>query len=119
MNYKSEYKKWFNCSYLGTELKDELFKIKDDENAIKDRFSNFVEFGTAGMRGTMGAGLNRMNIFTVRRTTIGVAKFIKSCNAEKKGVIITYDSRINSKEFAHYIADVLHLQANLLHSITN
>ena len=107
MNYKEEYEKWKKLDFLEPELKKELKKIENDETAIKNQFSYYVEFGTAGMRGTMGVGPNRMNFITIRRTTIGLAKFIKKNHAEKAGVAIIYDSRINSKEFANYIAKTL------------
>ena len=94
-------------TFLDKEMKDELKSIEHDEEAIKNQFSNFVEFGTAGMRGTMGAGPNRMNYLTIRRTTLGLAKYIVNVGGEKKGVIITYDCRNNSKEFAYYTASVL------------
>ncbi|MBR0039449.1 MAG: phospho-sugar mutase [Lachnospiraceae bacterium] len=107
MNYREEYKKWKSLSFLDKTLKDELVKIENDEEAIKNQFSCFVEFGTAGMRGTMGVGPNRMNYLTIRRTTLGLAKYIVMNKAEKKGVVITFDCRNNSKEYANYVAKVL------------
>lgn len=107
MNYREEYEKWCDIPYLEKEYKNELSTIKNDDEKIKNQFSNYVEFGTAGMRGTMGVGPNRMNYYTVRRTTLGVAKFIKAEHKEKSGVVIIYDTRNNSKEFANYIAKVL------------
>ena len=107
MDYMKEYEKWRSLTFLDKEMKDELKSIEHDEEAIKNQFSNFVEFGTAGMRGTMGAGPNRMNYLTIRRTTLGLAKYIVNVGGEKKGVIITYDCRNNSKEFAYYTASVL------------
>lgn len=107
MNYKEEYQKWKALDFLGKDLKDELTKIENDDEAIKNQFSCFVEFGTAGMRGTMGVGPNRMNYITIRRTTLGLAKYIVMNKAEKSGVVITHDSRNNSKEYAHYVASVL------------
>ena len=107
MNYREEYSKWKRLSFLDEGLKNELVKIENDEEAIKNQFSCFVEFGTAGMRGTMGVGPNRMNYLTIRRTTLGLAKFIMNHKGEKAGVVITHDCRNNSKEYAHYIAKVL------------
>ena len=107
MNYREEYKKRKSLSFLDKALKDELVKIENDEEAIKNQFSCFVEFGTAGMRGTMGVGPNRMNYLTIRRTTLGLAKYIVKNKAEKSGVVITFDCRNNSKEYANYVAKVL------------
>ena len=107
MNYKEEYLKWKNIDFLDKELKDELKTIENDEEAIKNQFSCYVEFGTAGMRGTMGAGPNRMNIFTIRRATLGLAKYIVMNRAEKQGVVITHDCRNNSRKYALYVAKVL------------
>lgn len=107
MNYKDEYKKWSQIEFLEDDLKKELKKIENDEEKIKNQFSCYLEFGTAGMRGTMGVGPNRMNIYTVRRTTVGLAKFVVGNHKEKDGVIIIYDSRNNSKLFANYVAEVL------------
>ena len=99
MNYREEYQKWKALSFLDKNLKDELVKIENDDEAIKNQFSCFVEFGTAGMRGTMGVGPNRMNYLTIRRTTLGLAKYIVMNKAEKSGVVITFDCRNNSKEY--------------------
>ena len=107
MNYREEYEKWKKLSFLDSKLKAELKEIENDEERIKNQFSCFVEFGTAGMRGTMGVGPNRMNYLTIRRTTLGLAKYIVKNKAEKKGVVITHDCRNNSKEYAHYVASVL------------
>ena len=107
MNYNEEFKKWKELSFLDKKLKDELVLIENDEEAKKNQFSCFVEFGTAGMRGTMGVGPNRMNYLTIRRTTLGLAKYIVNNHAEEQGVVITYDCRNNSKEYAHYVAKVL------------
>ena len=107
MDYKKEYEKWKGLTFLDKNLKDELKKIENDEEAIKNQFSCFVEFGTAGMRGTMGVGPNRMNYLTIRRTTLGLAKYIVKNKGEKKGVVIIYDCRNNSRDFALYTASVL------------
>ena len=107
MNYNEEFKKWKELSFLDENLKKELASIENNEEAKKDQFSCFVEFGTAGMRGTMGVGPNRMNYLTIRRTTLGLAKYIVNNKAEKSGVVITFDCRNNSKEYANYVAKVL------------
>lgn len=110
MNYKEEYKKWISNSNFDAEVAEELLKIKDDEKEIEDRFYKELEFGTAGLRGIMGAGLNRMNKYTVGKATQGLANYIKKKNGEERGVAISYDSRNNSKEFSEIAA--LCLNAN-------
>ena len=107
MLYKEEYKKWCNDTFFDKETREELLKIENDEKEIEDRFYKELEFGTAGLRGIMGAGTNRMNEYTVGKATQGLANFIKSKNAEEKGVVISYDSRNNSKEFSEIAALVL------------
>ena len=110
MNYKQEYKKWISDNNFDAEVAEELLKIKDDEKEIEDRFYKELEFGTAGLRGIMGAGLNRMNKYTVGKATQGLANYIKKKNGEERGVAISYDSRNNSKEFSEIVA--LCLNAN-------
>ena len=107
MNFRDEFVKWKSLKFLDKKMKDELKSIENNEEAIKNQFSCFVEFGTAGMRGTMGVGPNRMNYFMIRRTTLGLAKYIKKHGGEKQGVVITYDCRNHSKEFAYFTASVL------------
>lgn len=100
MEYKERYEEWLANPYFDEDTKAELTGIKDDENEIKERFYTDLEFGTAGLRGIIGAGTNRMNIYTVRKATQGLANYImKSGNADK-GVAIAYDSRRMSPEFA-------------------
>lgn len=110
MSYKENYKSWCESSVFDEETKKELLEIKNNEKEIEDRFYKELEFGTAGLRGIMGAGLNRMNKYTVGKATQGLANFIKSKNGEKRGVAISYDSRNNSKEFSEIAA--LCLSAN-------
>ena len=110
MNYLDEYKKWINNDLFDEKIKRELEDIKDNLKEIEDRFYKNLEFGTAGLRGIMGAGTNRMNKYTVMKATQGLANFIIKENASKRGVVISYDSRNNSKEFAKYSA--LCLNAN-------
>ena len=107
MNYLEDYKKWCN---LDEKTKEELLSIKDNEKEIADRFYKELEFGTAGLRGVMGAGTNRMNKYTVGKATQGLANYINKTDIEDKKVVIAYDCRNNSKEFAEEAA--LCLNAN-------
>ena len=109
MNYLENYKKWCEEEIFDQETKKELFLIKDNTKEIEDRFYKELEFGTAGLRGIMGAGLNRMNRYTVGKATQGLANYINKFSDNKK-VVISYDSRNNSKEFAEITA--LCLNAN-------
>ena len=99
-NYKDVYEQWVNNPLFGQETKDELLAIKDDEKEIEERFYCDLVFGTAGLRGIIGAGTNRMNIYVVRKATQGLANYIKSVGAQEKGVAIAYDSRRMSPEFS-------------------
>lgn len=109
MNYMEVYKQWCEDSYFDEETRAEL-KALTDEKEIEDRFYRQLEFGTGGLRGVIGAGTNRMNIYTVRQATQGLANYIISQNGQDKGVAIAYDSRIMSPEFAKEAA--LCLNAN-------
>lgn len=100
MNYKDTYNDWLQNPYFDETTKEELRAIADDEKEIEDRFYRQLEFGTGGLRGVIGAGTNRMNIYTVRQATQGLANYIISQNGQEKGVAIAYDSRIMSPEFA-------------------
>ncbi|MCI8345387.1 MAG: phospho-sugar mutase [Clostridia bacterium] len=100
MKYKEKYKEWIESPFFDKETKDELIKIKNDEKEIEDRFYKELEFGTAGLRGIIGSGTNRMNKYTVGKATQGLANFIKKEEGQKKGVVISYDSRNFSKEFS-------------------
>lgn len=104
MDYKSIYEEWLNNPYFDAETKKELEAIKDDDNEMKERFYTDLEFGTAGLRGIIGAGINRMNIYVVRRATQGLANYIKKQGGESKGVAIAYDSRRMSPEFSEEAA---------------
>lgn len=110
MNYKELYNEWLNNSYFDDETKAELQAISGDEKEIEDRFYKELEFGTAGLRGVIGAGTNRMNIYTVRKATQGLANYIINMNGQDRGVAIAYDSRHMSPEFADEAA--LCLNAN-------
>lgn len=109
-DYKKIYEEWLNNPYFDEATKEELRKIADDENEIKERFYMDLEFGTAGLRGIIGAGINRMNIYTVRRATQGLADYIIKQGGADKGVAIAFDSRRMSPEFAQEAA--LTLAAN-------
>ena len=100
MEYRERYEGWLNDPYFDEATKEELRSIAEDDNEIKERFYKDLEFGTAGLRGIIGAGTNRMNIYTVRKATQGLANYIISKDGQKKGVAIAYDSRRMSPEFA-------------------
>ena len=100
MDYKMLYEEWLNNPYFDAKTKEELLSIKEDEKEIKERFYTDLEFGTAGLRGIIGAGTNRMNMYTVRKATQGLANYIIKAGFANKGVAIAYDSRRMSPEFA-------------------
>ena len=104
MDYKEIYNQWLENPYFDEATKEELKAIKDDENEIKERFYMDLEFGTAGLRGIIGAGTNRMNIYVVRRATQGLANYIAKVDKKSQGVAIAYDSRHMSPEFAQEAA---------------
>lgn len=99
-DYMKIYQEWLSNPYFDEATKEELRAIANDENEIKERFYMDLEFGTAGLRGIIGAGINRMNIYVVRRATQGLANYIIKQGAADKGVAIAYDSRHMSPEFA-------------------
>ena len=100
MGYKEEYNKWCTDPYFDDDTKAELVMLLGNETEIEDRFYRSLEFGTGGLRGVIGAGTNRMNIYTVRQATQGLANYIVKQGAQDKGVAIAYDSRNMSPEFA-------------------
>lgn len=100
MEYRDIYQEWLENPYFDKDTKAELKAIADDEKEIKERFYADLEFGTAGLRGVIGAGTNRMNIYVVRKTTQGLANYILSQKGQDRGVAIAYDSRRMSPEFA-------------------
>ena len=104
MDYKEIYSQWLQNPYFDEDTKQELKAIEGDDKEIKERFYKELEFGTAGLRGVVGAGTNRMNIYVVRKTTQGLANYIKSVGKESQGVVIAYDSRHMSPEFANEAA---------------
>ena len=109
MDFMKEYEFWSTDPYFDEATRDELIAIKDDTKEIEDRFYRDLEFGTAGLRGVLGAGTNRMNVYTVAKASEGLAKYILSEGEEavKRGVVISYDSRHFSPEFAQITAQVL------------
>ncbi len=109
MTYLEEYKRWLSSDKVDDATKAELKAIENNDKEIQERFYRDLEFGTAGLRGVMGAGTNRMNVYTVRKATWGLACFIvaQGADAVKGGVAISYDSRNNSKLFAQETACVL------------
>lgn len=107
MNYLEEYKKWCEDPSFDEETKKELLSIKDNEEEIEDRFYKELEFGTAGLRGVIGMGTNRMNKYTVGKATQGLANYILEQGTQDKGVAISYDSRRKSDEFSLQTALIL------------
>lgn len=100
VDYREAYESWLKDDYFDEEIKRELREIAADEKEIEDRFYRELEFGTGGLRGVIGAGTNRMNIYTVRKATQGLANYIIRAKGQEKGVAIAYDSRRMSPEFA-------------------
>lgn len=110
--YQDEYERWLHAELQDVDLKTELQNIKGDDDAIKERFAVALKFGTAGLRGTLGAGTNRMNIWVVRQATQGVADWVKTQGGTQT-VAISYDSRLKGWNFARDAAGVL--AANGIH----
>ena len=104
--YLDEYKRWLAAELDDADLKPELAKIEGNDDEIKDRFAVALKFGTAGLRGVLGAGTNRMNIYVVRQATQGLANWVKTQGGSQT-VAISYDSRIKSNLFARTAAEVL------------
>lgn len=109
MDYKESYRQWLESSAVDEATKEELRAIDGDEKEIQERFYKDLEFGTGGLRGILGAGTNRMNVYTVKKATQGLAEFIKSKGEEAmaRGVVISYDCRIQSDTFAAQAAATL------------
>ncbi len=114
MEYLSKYKEWSTNPYFDVETRAELAALKNDDKEIKERFYKDLEFGTGGLRGILGAGVNRMNLYTVRRATQGLANTIIKAKGESRGVAIAHDSRRMSPEFA--LDSALCLAANGIHA---
>lgn len=109
MNWQVEYQKWLDNSDLDEKLRKELDEEAQNEKVLEDSFYRDMEFGTAGMRGVLGPGTNRMNIYTIRKASEGLARFVAENgeDAKKRGVVIAYDPRYMSREFAFESAAVL------------
>lgn len=107
MDYLKEYERWCESAEFDEETKKELLQIKGNDKEIEDRFYQELEFGTAGLRGVIGAGTNRMNQYTVGKATQGLANYILKQGTQEKGVAISYDSRKMSKEFSEQTALIL------------
>lgn len=110
MSYKDIYNEWIESSYFDEDTKDELRGIADDEKEIKERFYKSLEFGTGGLRGIIGAGTNRINVYTVRKATRGICRYIDRKFGEEgknRGVVIAHDSRRMSREFCEEVAATL------------
>lgn len=110
MSYKAAYEAWLNSPYFDEDTKAELLGIKNNDKEIQERFYKNLEFGTGGLRGIIGAGTNRINIYTVRRATLGVANYIinnMGQNGRDKGVVIAHDSRYMSREFCIEVSKTL------------
>jgi phosphoglucomutase len=100
VGYLEKYKQWTTDEYFDAQTRNELLTLENNDGEIKDRFYKELEFGTGGLRGVLGAGNNRMNLYTVRKATQGLANFIIKQGGQEKGVVIAYDSRRMSPEFA-------------------
>jgi phosphoglucomutase len=109
VNWKTQLDKWLTFNGLDSELKEELLVMKENEKQAEDAFYKNLEFGTGGMRGELGPGTNRLNVYMVRKATEGLACYIEESGEEKKkkGVVVAYDSRHKSPEFALEVAKVL------------
>ncbi|EPZ62483.1 phosphoglucomutase/phosphomannomutase, alpha/beta/alpha domain I family protein [[Clostridium] sordellii ATCC 9714] len=110
MKYKELYNEWTTNLYFDENTRNELISIKDNEDEIKERFYKNLEFGTAGLRGIIGAGTNRINDYTVARATFGLANYIINNVGEEgkeRGVVIAHDSRYKSREFCLQTANTL------------
>ncbi len=100
MGYKEMFEFWLEDDYFDQDTKNELLAIRNNEEEVEDRFYKELEFGTGGLRGVIGAGTNRMNFYTVRKATQGLANYIIKQGSQDMGVAIAYDSRRFSPEFA-------------------
>ena len=107
MDYMKEYKRWLECDKVDSATKDELAAISENKDEIEYRFLRYLEFGTGGLRGTMNAGTNAMNVYTVAHATQGLANLIIAEKGEERGVVIARDSRNNSELFSKVAAEVL------------
>jgi phosphoglucomutase len=106
MNWRDQAEKWFSFGYLDSNLKTKLLEMENNKSLIEECFYKHLEFGTGGMRGELGPGINRLNIYTIRRAAEGLALYIAEQGevAKQRGVVIAYDSRHKSPEFALEVA---------------
>lgn len=109
MNYKEIYQEWLENDSLGKDIKSDLEAIKGDESEIQDRFYKTLEFGTAGLRGKLGAGTNRMNTYMVGKAAQALANTIIDHGPEAiaRGIAVSYDVRYQSKEFAELTCSIM------------
>ena len=114
MDYRKIFRQWCEDPYFDEDTRKELLALTD-EREIEDRFYRHLAFGTGGLRGVIGAGINRMNIYTVRQATQGLANYIISQKGQTKGVAIAYDSRKMSPEFAEEAALCLNAKIGRAH----
>src|SRR5690554_3836448 len=106
MKSREAFEFWMKSDYFDEDTKKELEKISNDPAEIEERFYRDLEFGTGGLRGIIGAGTNRINIYTIRKASQGLANYAKTLGVEDKGIVIAYDSRYKSSEFAMEAAKV-------------
>ena len=103
---QKEYTRWLECAVEDRDLTAELKEMQNDKGKQEDAFYRNLEFGTGGLRGVIGAGTNRMNVYTVAKASQGLAEYVKKHGGQKKGIAISYDSRIKSDLFARVAAQV-------------
>ena len=106
MGYRETFEEWLNDDYFDAKTKEELLAIRNDEAEVEDRFYRDLEFGTGGLRGVIGAGTNRMNLYTVRKATQGLANYIIKQGTQAKGVAISCDNRRFSLQAASNLEPV-------------
>lgn len=109
MDWKSHYERWEQHVHLEPKLRAQLLKLRDDPDTLADCFAGYLEFGTGGMRGEMGPGTNRVNLYTIRKASEGLSRYVKASGVQamQAGVVIAYDSRHRSAEFAKEAAQVI------------
>jgi phosphoglucomutase len=106
MNWQEKYREWQNFQLLEPELKEQLALLSDPV-AMEEHFYNYLTFGTGGMRGELGVGINRMNDYTIKRVALGLARYVNEAGASRQGVVISFDNRHGSQRFAEWTARVL------------
>ena len=106
MNWQQKLREWQSCEHLDSGMKDQL-KTLSDPAELEERFYKYLSFGTGGMRGELGVGINRINDYTIKRVALGLAQYISEAGASQQGVVISYDNRHGSQRFAKWTARVL------------